>query len=364
MGSIRLFLACAVLVSHATALTVEIMPGHVAVQVFFIISGFYMSLILNEKYSTSTSLFYTNRLFRLFPTYLVVLVLSIAALFSFDVAVFTRMDRFERVFSHGLFMAGTYVWANIGVLGQEMLFLLGVDTANHSFYWAVDGGASAKAWSYILVPQAWSLSLELCFYFLAPLLLRRRWCWVAGIFFASLSLRLFLVSKGPEYDLLLRRCFPAELCLFLLGYFGYLLFLKIKGRPGRHFGLLSWVVLLAVLFSFDNITEEYAFTILALTTALCIPFIFNATRNNPLDRFLGDISYPFYIVHFLIVAFFDDYFEEYPLLPLLATVLVASLILYYAVDEPIDRWRQRRVEAVAAKQLSDSEVSRRWKLSH
>ncbi|MDY6955116.1 MAG: hypothetical protein SWE60_26740, partial [Thermodesulfobacteriota bacterium] len=239
-----------------------------------------MSFILREKYTGSTCLFYTNRLLRLYPTYLLVLVLSFAALFSFDVGAFTRMDKFEGVFSNGLVMVVTYAWANIAVLGQEMLFLLGVDTANYSFFWAVDGAASAKAWSYILVPQAWSLSLELCFYFLAPLVLRRGVYWVGGVFLLSLALRLFLVLKGPQYDLLLRRCFPAELCLFLLGYFSYLLFLTIRGRAGGYVGLLSWAVLLAVLLSFDSMTEEYALTILALTTFLCIPFIFNATKDN------------------------------------------------------------------------------------
>jgi peptidoglycan/LPS O-acetylase OafA/YrhL len=305
-----------------------------------------MSLILTEKYKTDTMLFYTNRLFRLFPSYLLVLVLSFAALFAFDVAAFTRKDRFESVFSHGIIMAGVYGWTNVAVLGQDILFLLGIDTANYSFYWAVDGRAPAKAWSYILVPQAWSLSLELCFYFLAPLILRCRRCWIGSIFFLSFVFRLFLVLKGPEYDLLLRRCFPAELCLFLLGYFGYLLFLRIKARLGRHVGLILWIALLAVLLLFDCMAKQYAFTILALATCICTPFIFNATKDNRLDRFLGDISYPFYIVHFLIVAFFDEYFEEYPLSPVLATVFVASLILYYAIDKPIDRWRQRRVDAV------------------
>ncbi|MHA2428144.1 MAG: hypothetical protein ACXADB_08990 [Candidatus Hermodarchaeia archaeon] len=50
MGSIRLFLAFAVLMSHAGVCDIEIIPGHVAVQTFFIISGFYMSLILAQKY--------------------------------------------------------------------------------------------------------------------------------------------------------------------------------------------------------------------------------------------------------------------------------------------------------------------------
>jgi peptidoglycan/LPS O-acetylase OafA/YrhL len=44
---------------------------------FFVVSGFYMSFIINEKYSVlpnGTSRFYLNRFLRLYPTYLAVLV--------------------------------------------------------------------------------------------------------------------------------------------------------------------------------------------------------------------------------------------------------------------------------------------------
>jgi peptidoglycan/LPS O-acetylase OafA/YrhL len=44
--------------------------GLYAVNVFFIISGFYMAMILNGKYEDKTSIqFYKSRVFRLFPTY-------------------------------------------------------------------------------------------------------------------------------------------------------------------------------------------------------------------------------------------------------------------------------------------------------
>jgi peptidoglycan/LPS O-acetylase OafA/YrhL len=81
---------------------ISILPGLVAVQVFFIISGFYMSLILKEKYKTNTILFYTNRLFRPFPTYLLVLVLSVIALTTLDVDAFTHVDKFENTVTHSI----------------------------------------------------------------------------------------------------------------------------------------------------------------------------------------------------------------------------------------------------------------------
>jgi len=48
-GIDRLFLTFAVLMSNAGVCDIEIMPGHVAVQIFFIISGFNMWFILSTK---------------------------------------------------------------------------------------------------------------------------------------------------------------------------------------------------------------------------------------------------------------------------------------------------------------------------
>jgi len=345
MGSIRLFLAFAVLMSHAGVCEIEFIGGHVAVQTFLIISGFYMSLILAQKYKEcSVFVFYTNRLLRLFPTYLVVLLVSLVALCVFDVGLFTDANRLEKVFTRSLFMAVFYFWTNIAIVGQDILFLLGIDAESYSFYWDPNGMASLKGYYYILVPQAWSLSMELYFYLLAPFILRLRVDWIAFIFVLSLGLRLLIVSKGPEYDLLARRCFPAELCLFLLGSLSYFLFGLIRGHKNKYsLGLISWTTLVAVLIFYEQIDKSYALILLAFASFVSIPFIFDLSRKNRIDRFLGNMSYPIYMVHFLIIAALEGYMEEYSLFVLLPLVFSASLLLYYGIETPIDCWRQRRV---------------------
>ena len=52
MGTIRLLLALAVLLMmHSTPLLgIRMINGAWAVQAFYVISGFYMALVLNEKY--------------------------------------------------------------------------------------------------------------------------------------------------------------------------------------------------------------------------------------------------------------------------------------------------------------------------
>jgi peptidoglycan/LPS O-acetylase OafA/YrhL len=348
MGSIRLFLAFTVFVSHAVALGIDVMPAPVAVQAFFIISGFYMSLILNEKYETAgLFVFYTNRLLRLFPTYLFVLLLSFAFLYSFDVGIFTRFEKFQKVVTSGPLMTLSYLWTNIAIFGQDLLFLLGIDPSDHSFYWDLNAAAPLKAWSLILVPQAWSLSMEFYFYLCAPFILRRRACWVSVLFVGSLALRVFIVSQGAKYDLFLRRFFPAELCLFLSGYFSYIL-LKYVRKCNRKYltGLFSAVTLLLVLFMYNRINSKYALALLTVTLVVTMPFIFNFLKDNRIDRFLGNISFPIYMAHFLIIEFVDDYVDEYSIWTLLPPVLFVALSIYYGIERPIDRWRQARVKPV------------------
>ena len=51
VGTPCLFLAVSVIVSHTEPiLGLNMMPGYEAVRLFFIISGFYMSLVLSGKY--------------------------------------------------------------------------------------------------------------------------------------------------------------------------------------------------------------------------------------------------------------------------------------------------------------------------
>src|SRR5678816_3051036 len=75
LGLIRVLLAMAVLFGHLPILDVHIIGAALAVQAFFIVSGFYMALVLSGKYSGQAGLFYSNRLLRLTPTYFVMCAL-------------------------------------------------------------------------------------------------------------------------------------------------------------------------------------------------------------------------------------------------------------------------------------------------
>jgi len=80
MGLLRLLFAISVLTAHAGPLFgSHLIGGKMAVQSFFMLSGFYMALILSKRYvgkKSSYKLFLTSRFLRIYPTYWVVLVLS------------------------------------------------------------------------------------------------------------------------------------------------------------------------------------------------------------------------------------------------------------------------------------------------
>src|SRR5207244_9586528 len=129
-----------------------------AVQTFFIISGFYMALILNTKYTGPGSywLFLSNRFLRLFPAYWCVLA---ATFLTVLVLGWSTSQGPLSAYRHPLspfaflFLATT----NIFILGQDVVMFLGVTPDGTLYptwnYWAT----TPLLHTFLLVPQAWSL---------------------------------------------------------------------------------------------------------------------------------------------------------------------------------------------------------------
>src|SRR3954451_2022556 len=70
MGALRLFLALSVLNGHQTFLYgYFLFNAYVAVCVFYVISGFYIAMVLDGNYKRRIGTFYLNRILRLFPVW-------------------------------------------------------------------------------------------------------------------------------------------------------------------------------------------------------------------------------------------------------------------------------------------------------
>lgn len=212
MGILRLIFALAVVFGHSWLGGPVFVGGKNAVQLFYMISGFLISYVLVEAKSYATVVdFYKSRALRIYPVYAVVAVITLLAMFILGNSVFLDVYRNAPV-TAGAFLAAT----NVFVLGQDWVMFLGV-TGGKLVATGDFSDSEVLLYNGLLVPQAWTLGVELSFYALAPFVLRQRRRLFA-MFALSVCVRLVLVAMGiASEDPWRYRFFAAELSLFLLG---------------------------------------------------------------------------------------------------------------------------------------------------
>jgi hypothetical protein len=72
-----------------------------------------------------------------------------------------------------------------------------------------------------------------------------------------------------------------------------------------------------------------------------VPQLFESTRDIAWDKYLGELSYPLYICHFLFGWILLPQTISGVYLALFLSV-ATSILLYHLVDRPVDKWRQSR----------------------
>lgn len=359
MGALRFLLALSVAYGHGGSfLGFPLVPGDTAVQTFFVVSGFYMALVLNEKYlagPSSYSLFISNRFARLFPTYLA--VLAATAIAGVAAASFGTPLPFVEgwrsigptEFSTKLFLAASQLL----IVGQDFYSFLTIKNGG-LIAWPGFTTAPVQLFPISFIPQAWTLGIEISFYLIAPFLVRRSAVAIAALLFASLSLRLYIqFAFGFEGDPWSYRFFPSELALFLAGALGYKVYRsRASNEPGSAqlalFAVAVVCVGLALLINRWNGLSRAASVGFLVAASLSVPFLFSLTRRMEFDRHLGELSYPIYICHMLVIWIGGIALNGLtPFVTGAATMagtLLLSVLLYLYVDTPVDRWRQRRFE--------------------
>ena len=291
MGAIRLFLACGVVILHlngqvldprglhAESTWVSNLTGGRAVIFFYIVSGFLISYVLNNKYPQSAAgnlAFYRARFLRIYPLWWVLLFFCVA-------------------------IGPLPLTASAGAQLVPASLLIGSD-------WIVAlWRYPAPYWS--LFPPGseigWTLGAELAFYLAAPWVLRSNRL-ALTLFAGSIAVRalaLWMIApEDPAYKTWTYLFFPSILFFFLLGHMAERLH---RSRP---IGLAASVALLiaaaAAATRLDHSTSvgDPWFHVAALCFAAALPGIFAATRDNRLSAFLGDLTYPLYLTHSVVIS--------------------------------------------------------------
>jgi peptidoglycan/LPS O-acetylase OafA/YrhL len=367
MGALRFCLAMAVVYGHLTYMRgYPLIPGDTPVQGFYAVSGFYMALVLNEKYAPGRAgywLFISNRYLRLYPVYLAVLCLTLLVALAVSRSSL-NLPLLSDWRPPQIDIAGTafLLLTQFLMLGQDLYSFLTLHDGSLAFAAAHPGQRSLD--TVMAIPQAWTLGVELSFYAVAPFIVRRSVPAMALVLLASLVLRLVLqFAFGLAGDPWSYRFFPSELAVFVLGAIGY----RVHKWSGAHldraafgrYALLAVCVAAVLLVNRWHGLTRLASVSALLLIFLAVPVLFRVTRNSNLDRYLGELSYPIYIGHLWVIWLLGMgmplgsgvlYFAAVTVL----TVLLAA-VLYALVDRPVDRWRQKRFEAESGSS-ADSEL--------
>lgn len=361
MGFLRLYLALCVISVHSSAVFFGAEHhGTQAVQIFFAISGFYMAMVLSESYKSTTQ-FYISRATRIYIPYFAIL-LSICLVSLAGGLVGNHWLALTRYVSHPLKqtgLAGLILAAvsNLTIFFQDWTMFLQHDAGGHLHFTANVWQGKTMLWQYLIIPQAWSVDLELTFYLLAPLLNRLSSKVLLLIILSATGLRLFCAYKLKlDFDPWTYRFFPFELATFLIGMLSYRIYkrvfaTKIDG-PQCSSVWLSYSVLLSCLFLYAwGIRKVAVFgqvSYFALAPLLfVIPLLFYYFRHSRFDRYVGELSYPVYLLHLVMVPFAIKILralrlDERALGHVVALLSVlAALVLVQWLILPLDRWRKR-----------------------
>jgi peptidoglycan/LPS O-acetylase OafA/YrhL len=286
---------------------------------FYVISGFYMGLVLTEKYRGAgwRWRFYVSRYTRLMPAYLLVLG---AAYLYFGGGIFNRP------IVSGADVA--FVVANLSLVGIDLT----------AFYTITPDLPAAGQ---LLVPQAWSLGIELSFYLVVPALVVMRTRALVALAIIGLLARLAVMGADVYVQ---QRIFPLELYFFVLGLLAHRAYVKLPAMDaGIGAGALTLGLALVALPAHFNAYKGWSPESALLFTAafaVLLPFIFAYTRDWAVDRAVGELSYPVYLVHMLVANVIAS---SQPGIALFVLATLAVAIPIAVLDIPVNWWRAKLV---------------------
>lgn len=270
-------------------------------------------MVLNEKYKdTNPITFYLSRILRLYPTYMIGAILIICISYEEISKLLATLSGIQQII---------YVFTNT--------FLIGLDISR-----------------YLVDPPAWSLASELSFYLVAPFILKSQRKTL--LFFLYGCLYLYVISKltyplSPSLEFFASAkintfnyyFYPSSIFCFSLGAFAYNA--SKHGNPYQYFITAPIAI---GLVAFDFVPQ--------LLFAASLPLLFHYTKYNKFDRFIGELSYPAYILHWAFWMMIKPYTESNPkyfsIISFGTWVALAScflgLFIYFALEKWVNKYRE------------------------
>jgi len=342
LGLLRTTFALMVMMYHL--LFLGVLPlGTYAVFGFYIISGYLMTLIMHESYGYTLIgrySFVTNRFLRLYPQYWIALFLSILLVITLGTGVTIG------------FHPSMYIPISIGNLLQNIFIAFIAWYPN-----TVDPR---------LVPPSWALTVEIVFYLLICLGISKTFFRVNLWLFFSLCYVIYSFIVNWDWT---ARYFPvaAASLPFSIGATIYFLSknnrLKVNFKKLRLSASIIYILTLSnclfwIKASSENVGNfvEIGFYLNIVFCALLVFSLIIGGKiiafDNKIDKFIGDYSYPIYLLHWqsgLIASYMifgkpiHDISTKGFISFLLALIIVMllSTISIHGLDSPIQKIRLR-----------------------
>jgi len=355
MGILRLLISFAVLFGHykGVLLGLSVVPfvatwlpylfagtmhGAIKINGFFLISGFYTQLMIDEKYqelkpligtAKTTLLFYYSRVIRLLPCFYA--VMAVAAAFVFIVQMPEQEALLQKHFMANFFFSNDLIFSLTAPLDDDVVI------------------------SPYYLPAMWALTVEMVFVLLAPLFLfTRKGRWL--FFGLSLGLAIARFMHGE----VLRTFVPASLIYFSVGSFLYRFYARyLKSKPVYVWQAVLAYVFVAVLMAYicmfgamvDSFGTMAAYFVFIGVFAAFLPYIAAYTRELHYDRWIGQLAYPIYLVHPVCIEVARKYGAlDQPFYILIVPVIFALLWVVW-VDQPLNVYREKILKSVKMKAL-------------
>jgi peptidoglycan/LPS O-acetylase OafA/YrhL len=350
VGALRFVLAMSVLSAHLAFYPAGLphpLNPDVAVQGFYVVSGFLITLVLHEKYSGSLWLFYSNRALRIFPIYWATLILYLIVDLSADGGAFTAAP--ASLEGYRLPTVTSWVAQNGSTLGPISVisliltntFIFGQDVLA---FVRKDGTVSITPdlfyHLFIVIRVAWTLAIELGFYLIAPFTVRRVSV-IAALLVTSLLAQLLCYRISALSPGWYSRIFPFALAWFMAGALAYHGYVRLRPRSKER-GVKLYAIAATLTVALATAAYPwlpFARPLYLFVVALCLPGVVLLGRLNPLDKVLGDLSYPIYLVHPLYMIVILPTGQVVPVVLSLAIAYLLTVLL----EKPLDVYRQWRV---------------------
>jgi peptidoglycan/LPS O-acetylase OafA/YrhL len=229
-------------------------------------------------------------------------------------------------------------------------------------------GGYFRGWQPLPLSHAWSISCELVFYLLAPVLVRLRLPWLVVVAVSS-SLLDPVVSRGLRLpalaDVASSFAAPCQFGYFVLGIIAYRLYRHRQWSPSAaHFvaqtGIVAGFASVCVFYSsWNRLSYTGTLVLLYAGVVLAIPVLFARCSRLSWDRAIGDLSYPVYLLHVSVIRFFDlpavaghlgkEFHGSLAHASVIAIASIAlSWVIVRTIDHRIDAYRQARLARAAA----------------